>query len=168
MQEGNFERYRAKNHPELIVTREDIIATIRKDVTDGDIINDIIDNVELQIRQRAQALRRVAIPYIGSITPNEAKLDYTEHREVFAEKRRLLTTEQYTKFKRDFVRSRYRIRKGMRSKRIVTDKSIRLNSKRAELMFRSSKMSDRDIRTYFYFLAYLQPVNMEDYEYQSS
>nr|DAS85441.1 MAG TPA: DNA binding protein [Crassvirales sp.] len=155
---STLSRFNAKDHPELIVTREDIINTIQENILDGEIINDVIENVEKQIRSRAESLRRVSIPYIGSIVPNENKLDIIEHRELMQSKQRELTKEQYQKFKSDFIRSRFALRKGMRSKRIVTDKMIRLNSKRAARMFRTNN-SDKHIRTYFYFLAFLKPVN---------
>lgn len=161
---SELSRFNAKDHPDLIVTREDIIATIQENILDGELINDIIENVEKQIRNRAESLRRVSIPYIGAIVPNEAKLDAIEHRELMASKQRELTKEQYQKFRKDFIRSRYRLRKGMRSKRIIIDRTIRTNSKRAARMFRSP-FPDKYVRTYFYFMALLAPTNFIPNEY---
>lgn len=87
---------------DLLVRREDIIATIRTSITDGEILEDIIESVERQVVARCAELGRVSIPYFGVFVPNEGKLDAIEHQHVMKVHRDTMSREEYMEFKKIF------------------------------------------------------------------
>lgn len=146
----------------LLVRREDIINSIRTNITDGEILEDIIDNVERQIVERCADLARVSVPFLGSFIPNEGKLDAIEHQAMMKANRDVMSEEEYAKFRYDFLKSRYKIRKGFRSKTIVINRTIRLNKAHARRMIKRYP-NNRYFRLYFYFFAYMGPVKPVEY-----
>lgn len=155
----------------LLVRRKDIIDKIRTSITDGEIIEDIINNVEQQVVKRCSNLSRVTIPFIGSFVPNEGKLDAIEHHGMMKDKRKSMTKEEYEKFKREFIFTRFKIRRGYRSKAIIISRTARLNKKRAERKLRKYGNDELSYKLSQLLFAYMSPVkSAKDYinEYENS
>lgn len=147
---------------DLLVRREDIIATIRTSITDGEILEDIIESVERQVVARCAELGRVSIPYFGAFVPNEGKLDAIEHQHVMKVHRDTMSREEYMEFKKNLLRERFKVRRGFRSRTIIINRTIRLNRNHADRILKRFR-SDRWFRLYFYLYAYMGAHDTLDY-----
>lgn len=147
---------------DLLVRREDIIATIRTSITDGEILEDIIESVERQVVVRCAELGRVSIPYFGAFVPNEGKLDAIEHQHVMKVHRDTMSREEYMEFKKNLLRERFKVRRGFRSRTIIINRTIRLNRNHADRILKRFR-SDRWFRLYFYLYAYMGAHDTLDY-----
>lgn len=149
---------------DLIVRREDIIQTIRTNIVDGEILEDIVENIERQVIARCKDLARVSIPFVGTLVPNEDKLIKVENHELFKSNRETLSKEEYNNFKLRFLEDRYRKRRGFRTRSITINRMIRLNKNHAARMLKKYN-NTRNYRMYFYFFAFMTSHTKTEYDY---
>lgn len=142
----------------LLVTKQDIIRTIRKNITDGEILEDIVCNIEDQVIERVGDMGRVAIPFLGSFIPNEGKLDALEHRQFMKEKRQQMDRQKFEEFRKDFIRKQCKSKRGYRSRAVIIARTIRFNKKRAIEILKKYGDDDVSYRLYFLFLGKLKPI----------
>lgn len=142
----------------LLVTKPDIIRTIRKNITDGEILEDIVSNIEDQIVARVGDMGRVAIPFLGSFVPNEGKLDVLEHRQYMKEKRQQMDRQKYEEFRREFIRKQCKTRRGFRTKAVIVARTARFNRKRAIEILKKYGDDSISYRLYFLFLGKAAPI----------
>lgn len=144
------------------VRRDDILDTIAKNITDREILNDIIESVESQIAAKASRLIPVVIPQIGSIVPNENKIDALSNNEYLNEMKRIKSPKEFEAFNREFITKRFLIRGKYKSRESLIRYGIKTNKKRATRLLREG-MSEPTLMLYFYFFSqFLQTTN--DYE----
>lgn len=147
---------------ELLVRREDIISTIRTNITDGEILDDIVESIERQVVARCSELGRVAIPFFGAFAPNIGKLDAIEHQDIMKAHRDVMSKEDYEEFKFNHLRARFKVRRGLRSRTIVINKTIRLNKNHAARMVRKFK-NNSDFRLYMWLFAHSSATDTIEY-----
>lgn len=141
---------------DLLIRREDIIETVRTNIIDGEILDDIVENIEHQIKSRCKDLARISIPFVGTLVPNEAKLFKVENHAAFSDKRRIMSKEEYEEFRIRFSNERYKKKRGFRTKTITINRTIRNNRTHATRMLKKYNNTTH-YRMYFYFFAFMSP-----------
>lgn len=89
----------------VIVPKADIIKTIQENVTDGEILNDIISSLEDYAKTNIQNLKHVSLPYIGTIKPDLRKCSVDANYETLKNARDTKTKAEYLVFKRNLTNS---------------------------------------------------------------
>lgn len=142
----------------ITVTRDDILDTISKNVTDREILDDIIEHIEYKIRSKASNLIPVVIPHIGSIVPNENKLDAIENSQYLRLMKKSKSEADYKIFNKEFIKERFKLRGKYKTRRTLTKWSIRSNKARATRLLKTG-ISEVQFELYFYFFAHLEQVS---------
>ena len=142
----------------LIVKRKDILDTIAKNITDREILDDIIEHVESKIASKASNLIPVVIPQVGAIIPNVNKIDALDNNEFLNEMKARKSPEAYKIFNKEFIRERFKQRGKYRTRTTLIKYAIRSNKKRATRLLRKP-VSEEYLNLYFYFFAHLKQIS---------
>lgn len=87
----------------VVVPKADIIKTIQENVTDGEILYDIINSLEDYAKENIQNLKHVSLPYIGTIKPDLRKCSASRNAETLREAKETKTKSEYLVFKRNLT-----------------------------------------------------------------
>lgn len=89
----------------VIVPKADIIKTIQENVTDGEILYDIINSLEDHAKDNIKQLKHVSLPYIGTVKPDLRKCSAHKNFETLKEARDTKTKAEYLVFRRNLTNS---------------------------------------------------------------
>lgn len=88
----------------VIKTREDIINTIKKNVTDGEVMDDIIESLESSVAKSINQKKWTSIPYIGNMRINKALESCIANIGKLKAMRDIMPTSQYIVFRKQLAK----------------------------------------------------------------
>lgn len=88
----------------VIRKKDDILKTIQRDVTDGEVLNDIISSLERSIANNIINKENTSLPLIGRLDINLSKQSLYKNIPILKTAKKVMTENQYLVFKKELAR----------------------------------------------------------------
>lgn len=143
----------------VVVEKEDILNTIEQNITDREIMDEIISQLELDASKYIKEQRWTGIPFLGSIRIPPGKLLQRKRKEEIHEAYTTLPRKEYYIFMNKLHKDNDEIVRHNRLARYITSMSIRKNIQ----LYRKLSKEKGEIyaKLYLYFRALVKAVDNE-------
>lgn len=149
----------------IIKTKSDIINTIRQNITDGEVMDDIISSLESTAAKSIVNKKWTSLPFIGNVRPNEERISVLKNMEHLIQASKLMPKSQYLMFKKQLGKEERKRIAAQRTKRWLTERAIARNRKAYEELTKKHGENYASLWCYFRFLLHsFYDINDNPYE----
>lgn len=158
-----FENYDA--YEIIIKTKSDIITTIRQNITDGEVMDDIINSLETTAAKSIIAKKWTSLPFIGNVRPNEERISVLKNMEHLKQASKILPKSQYLMFKKELGKEERKRIAAQRTKRWLMQRAAAKYRKQFEELSKKNGENYASLWCYFRFLLHsFYDINDNPYE----
>lgn len=142
--------------PAAVYYKDDIINTIAENITDAEILNDIISSVEKNAHEHICDGDWAALPLIGSVKPNARYESLRSNAYRLREAKQSMNREDYIKFKREL--SVAELKRIKRCNSVYYAINLAKNKHKAIYKVKCSLKGEQFASLYCYFYNSLKPL----------
>lgn len=143
----------------IIVEKEDILNTIEQNITDKEIMEELVTQLELDISKFIKEERWTGVPFLGNIRIPPTKAYAIKHKEEKQEAFLTLPKKEYILFTKQLNYDGARIARHNKLYRYIT--SIACTKHNKEYREIAKKKGNTYARLYFYFKAMVKAIDNE-------
>lgn len=143
----------------IVVEKEDILNTIEQNITDKEIMNELITQLELDISKFIKENKWTGVPFLGSIRVPPVKAYNKQYQEEKNQAYLTMPKKEYIVFTRQMAFDAERIVKHNRLYKYIASMACHKNIKEYREVAR--KKGDTYAKLYFYFKVMVKAVDNE-------